>query len=490
MKYLKISLLEKLKIEKSFIKNSNFSKSFTGCEFLVDSIKNAYSEESKAKVIKTAEEEDVKFIRLQFTDLRGIIKATAITIRHLEEALDNGIGFDGSSILGFTPIEESDMLLVPDPNTFTAFSWKSGSQKDARIICDVYWPNGQRFEGDPRYIAQKAEEKAKEEGYIYKCGPELEFFLFKKEKEASKPEKIDSGGYFDFHPFDLAEDFRREMVVNLEKFGIEIEMSHHENAPSQYEVDFKFGDLVTTADRVVTYKMVTKTMAHLRGYIASFMPKPVFGSFGSGMHTHQSLWDIKGNKNVFYDHENKRPDALSETALYFIGGLLHHTRALTAIVAPTINSYKRLVPGYEAPVYISWARKNRSTLIRVPEYFPGMENAMRVEYRCPDPSCNPYLAFACMCTAGLDGIKRKIMPPEPVEADIFSMSAKEKEELGISHLPGTLIDALEELEKDKVLQGALGTHLYENFITLKRKEWEEFCIQVTDWEIEKYLRHA
>lgn len=486
--YLKISFLEKIKIDRDFI--NQFFEFFQGVIFLVDSINNAYSEENKAEVVKTAEEEDVKFIRLQFTDLRGVIKATAITVRHLEDALHDGVGFDGSSILGFTPIEESDMLLVPDPNTFTVFQWKRGAVKDARIICDVYWPNGQRFEGDPRYIAHKAAEKAKKEGYKYKCGPEMEFFLFKKESEDSKPEKIDSGGYFDFHPFDLAEDFRREMVLMLEKFGIEIEMSHHEGGPSQYEVDFMFGDLVTTADRVITYKMVAKTMAHLRGYIASFMPKPIFGAFGSGMHTHQSLWDIKEGKNAFFDHENKITGALSETALYFIGGLLHHTRALTAIVAPTINSYKRLVPGYEAPVYISWARKNRSTLIRVPEYFPGMENAMRVEFRCPDPSCNPYLAFACMCNAGLDGIKKKIMPPEPVEADIFHMSAKEKVELGIRSLPGTLAEALDELENDKVLQEALGEHLYENFITLKRKEWDEFRVQVTDWEIEKYLRHA
>ncbi|MEX2721080.1 MAG: type I glutamate--ammonia ligase [Candidatus Wukongarchaeota archaeon] len=454
-------------------------------------IRTDYSEESKAKALETAKQRDVKFIRLQFTDLRGIIKSTAITDKHLEDAFEEGIGFDGSSILGFTPIEESDMLLVPDPNTFAILPWRPNDKKVARIICDVYFPSGERFEGDPRYVAQRAAQKAKGMGYVYKCGPELEFFLFqKKEGDVLNPAKIDSGGYFDFHPLDLAEDFRRDMIFSLENFGIEIEMSHHEVAPSQYEVDFRFADLVTTADRVMTYKMVAKTIAHLHGYIASFMPKPIFGVNGSGMHTHQSLWEIEKNKNAFYDPEKMRSDALTDEALYFIGGLLSHAKALAGVVAPTVNSYKRLVPGYEAPVYISWAHKNRSALIRVPEYFPGMEKAIRAEFRCPDPSCNPYLAFACMCNAGLDGIEKKILPPEPVEADIYEMTAKEREELYIGSLPSTLAEALCETEKDDVLKKTLGNHVYENFIKVKRDEWDQFRLQVTPWELEKYLKHS
>ncbi|MEM2934164.1 MAG: type I glutamate--ammonia ligase [Methanocellales archaeon] len=453
-------------------------------------IKTNCSDELKAKVLEKAKQEDVKFIRLQFTDINGAIKSTAIPVEGFEEALENGIGFDGSSVEGYTPIYESDMILMPDPSTFAILPWRPAPKRVARVICDVYHPSGKRFEGDPRYIAQRASAVAREMGYIYNCGPELEFFLFGKELENGKPKIIDHGGYFDFHPLDLAEDFRREMIFALENFGITVEMSHHEVAPSQYEVDFKFGDLVTTADRVITYKMVAKTVAHMLGYIATFMPKPLYGENGSGMHTHQSLWNINSNRNAFYDPEMKRSDALSDNCLYFIGGLLKHARALSAIVAPTVNSYKRLVPGYEAPVYISWAHKNRSALIRVPEYFPGMERAIRVEFRCPDPSCNPYLAFGAMCAAGLDGIKRKLTPPEPVEADIYSMTREEKKQLGIEALPETLAEALDELEKDSMLRELLGSHIYENFKRAKRREWDEFRIQVTSWEIENYLRYA
>jgi glutamine synthetase len=452
-------------------------------------INSGYSEESKKKALEIAKEEDVKFVRLQFTDILRTLKSTAILVEDFEDVLDNGLGFDGSSILGYTPIEESDMILMPDPGTLAVLPWRPAPKKAARVICDVYFPNGDRFAGDPRYVAQRALQKAKEMGYIYNCGPELEFFIFQKELNSEGiPMPIDHGGYFDFHPLDLAEDVRREMVFALENFGITVEMSHHEVSPGQYEVDFRFGDLVTTADRVLTYKMVAKTIAHMHDYIATFMPKPLFGVNGSGMHTHQSLWSIKDNRNAFFDPENKREDAMSDNALHFIGGLLEHAKALSAIVAPTVNSYKRLVPGYEAPVYISWAHKNRSALIRVPEYFPGMEKALRAEFRCPDPSCNPYLAFACMCIAGLDGIKRKIEPPEPIEEDIFEMSAKEKAEHGIDSLPGTLIDALNELEKDKVLQDALGNHVYENFMKVKQQEWDEFRMSVSGWEVERYLK--
>lgn len=453
-------------------------------------IDSGYTEEATERALEKAKKEDVKFVRAQFIDINGTVKSTAITVEEFGDALEEGKGFDGSSILGYTPIQESDMLLMPDPNTFAILPWRPAPKRVARVICDVYLPTGERFKGDPRYVAQRAAEKAKEMGYIYNCGPELEFFIFQKELVNGRPNPIDHGGYFDFHPLDLAEDLRREMVFTLEHFGIKVEMSHHEVAPSQYEVDFRFGDLVTTADRVVTYKMAAKTTAHLRGYIATFMPKPLFGENGSGMHTHQSLWDIKENRNAFFDPGLNRSDAMSDEALYFIGGLLTHAKALSAIVAPLVNSYKRLVPGYEAPVYISWAHKNRSTLIRVPEYFPGMEKAIRAEFRCPDPSCNPYLAFACMCTAGLDGIKRKIEPPEPIEADIYEMSPEERTRNGIDSLPSSLEEALNELEKDEVLKEALGDHVYENFIKIKREEWDEYRIQVSGYEIDRYLKFA
>ncbi len=446
---------------------------------------------SKEDVIELVKKENVKFIRAQFVDINGVLKSTAIPADKISEGLDSGIGFDGSSIVGFTPIYESDMILMPDPSTFAILPWRSSEHgKVARMICDVYLGNKSRFEGDPRYIAQRAAENAEKLGYKYFCGPELEFFLFKEDSEG-KIVPIDHGGYFDFHPLDLAEDVRRDMVNTMKQnFGMDIEMSHHEVAPGQYEVDFKFGDLVTTADRVITYKMVAKSIAHRYGFIASFMPKPMFGKNGNGMHTHQSLWSISKNQNMFFDPKGKRNDYLSDTALYFIGGLLKHAKALSAITAPLVNSYKRLVPGYEAPVYIAWGHKNRSALIRVPEYFPGMENATRIEFRSPDPSANPYLAFACMCAAGLDGIKHKIMPPDPIEENIYHMSPNERQNKGIDSLPETLAEALKELESDKVLQDALGKHVYENFMHIKKAEWDEFRTQVTQWEIEKYLKIA
>lgn len=454
-------------------------------------VKSNHSSKAKRQALEIAKREDVKFIRAQFTDIDGILKSTAVPIERFEDALEGGIGFDGSSIEGYTPIYESDMILVPDPSTFAVLPWRPEPKRVARVICDVYFPNGKRFDGDPRYVAQRGLEKAREMGYVYNCGPELEFFLFQKELDPrGRPLPIDHGGYFDFHPLDLAEDLRREMIFALENFGITVEMSHHEVAPSQYEVDFRFGDLVTTADRVMTYKMVAKTLSHLKGYIATFMPKPLYGENGSGMHVHQSLWSVKGNRNAFYDPKKKRKDALSKEALHFIGGLLAHAKALAAIVAPTVNSYKRLVPGYEAPVYISWAHKNRSALIRVPEYFPGSEKALRAEFRCPDPSCNPYLAFACMCAAGLDGIEEEIDPPAPVEENIFHMTKEEKEAKCIDSLPATLADALVHLKKDKVLQEALGKHVYENFLKVKYAEWDEYRIWVSEWEIERYLKYV
>lgn len=444
----------------------------------------------KEEVVEIAKKENVKFIRAHFVDINGALKSTAIPASRLSDALDDGIGFDGSSIKGYLPIHQSDMILMPDPKTFAILPWRSNEQgKVARMICDVYLGNKKRFEGDPRYVAQRAAEDARNNGYVFNCGPEIEFFLFKEDNGNFIP--LDSGGYFDFRPFDTAEDYRREVVNTLqENFGIDIEMSHHEVGPGQYEIDFKYGDLVKTADNVITYKMVAKSIANIHGLIASFMPKPIFGENGNGMHTHQSLWDIKKNRNAFFDYDNKREDFLSDEALYYIGGILRHARALAAIVAPTVNSYKRLIPGYEAPVYIAWAHKNRSALIRVPEYFPGKENATRIETRFPDPSCNPYLAFACMYAAGMDGIKKKIMPPETVEENIFEMSEEDRKKREIGSLPETLSEALDELENDDVLKKMLGDHIYENFIDMKRKEWDEFKIQVTGWEINKYLKTA
>jgi len=445
----------------------------------------------KEDIIELVKKENVKFIRAQFVDINGVLKSTAVPANKISDILDDGVGFDGSSIMGYTPIHESDMILMPDPSTFAILPWRSSEEgKVARIICDVYLGNKSRFEGDPRYVAQRAAENAEKLGYKYFCGPELEFFLLKEDSEG-KIVPIDHGGYFDFHPLDLAEDVRRDMVNAMKQnFGMDVEMSHHEVAPGQYEVDFRYGDIVTTADRVITTKMIAKSIAYRYGFIASFMPKPIFGENGSGMHTHQSLWSTSKNKNAFFDPKGERDDNLSDTALYFIGGLLKHAKAISAIAAPLVNSYKRLVPGYEAPVYISWAHKNRSALIRVPEYFPGMENATRAEFRSPDPSTNPYLAFACMCAAGLDGIKNKVMPPDPIEEDIYHMSPSERQSKGISSLPETLSDALKELEADKVLQDALGKHVYENFMHIKRAEWDEFRIHVTQLEIEKYLKTA
>jgi len=433
-------------------------------------------------VLKKADENNVKFIRLQFSDILGIIKNVAITREQLEDALEGKIMFDGSSIEGFTRIQESDMYLKPDYSTFALFPWrphKNGAV--ARLICDVYTPEGKPFNGDPRAVLQKVLNEAKEMGYSLFVGPEPEFFLFEKD-EQGRPTTIphDEGGYFDLSPVDQAQDTRRRIILALEEMGFEIEASHHEVAPGQHEIDFKYARALTTADNIATFRFVTKTIASQQGQHATFMPKPIFGENGSGMHVHQSLF--QNSKNAFYDSEDEL--GLSKTAYYYIGGLLKHARALTAITNPTINSYKRLVPGYEAPVYLAWSSKNRSALIRIPA---ARGEGSRLEMRNPDPAANPYLAIAVMLKAGLDGIKNEIEPPAEVVEDIYNLSEKRRAEMGIDSLPGDINQAVDLLLEDEVIKDVLGEHVLEHFVRAKRIEWNEYKAQVHDWELNKYL---
>lgn len=435
---------------------------------------------TKEEILRKVHELEIDFIRLQFTDILGIVKNVAIPTTQLEKALNNKIMFDGSSIEGFTRIEESDMNLRPDPNTFTLFSW--GPEKPvARLVCDVYKHDGQPFPGDPRYVLKKVITEAENMGYAVNVGPELEFFLFKLDKEG-KPTTIthDHGGYFDLLPVDRGEDARREMVLSLIDMGFEIEASHHEVAPGQHEIDFKYADALTTADRVATLKVVTRVIAQRNGLHATFMPKPIFGINGSGMHTHISLF--RDGQNAFYDP--KAPDQLSQIALYFIGGLVKHASSFTAITNPLVNSYKRLVPGYEAPVYVSWSASNRSALLRVPS---SREEGTRVEIRSPDPSCNPYLAFAIIIAAGLDGIKRRIEPPASIIKNVYQMSASERLTEGITCLPGDLHSALQLMDSDPLIKATLGDHVYEHFLKAKAIEWDVYRTQVHAWEIDQYL---
>jgi len=443
-------------------------------------------EEGVNKVLEKAKQDNVKFIQLQFTDIHGIIKSVTIPKEKLEESLEKGTWFDGSSIEGFTRICESDMYLKPDPETYALLPWENSERPTARFICDVYMPDGKPFEGDPRYILKKVMKEAEDLGYEYNVGPELEFFLFKpKESGEILPVTHDIAGYFDFSPRDLAADVRKEIIYALELLGLEVEMSHHEVAPGQHEIDFKYGNALKTADNAITFKHAVKSIANKHGLYATFMPKPLFGVNGSGMHVHQSLFNIKTKKNVFFDETDKYK--LSSVAKNFIAGQLTHVKGFCAITAPTVNSYKRLVPGYEAPVYICWARVNRSALIRIPRYSPGREQATRAELRCPDPSCNPYLAFAVMLKAGIDGIKRKPEPPEPVEEDVYEFNETKLMDMGIETLPGSLSEAITELKKDKVIQEALGPHTCQTYIKAKEAEWNEYRTQVTKWEHDKYF---
>ena len=436
------------------------------------------------KILENIQKDDVKFIQLQFTDLYGIVKSLTIPIKQLSDALKNGVWFDGSSILGFSRICESDMYLKPDITTYSIVPWLNSEYGNtARFICEVYKPDGKPFEGDPRFILKKILAEAKEMGFVYRTGPEMEFFLFKTEDGLS-PLPHDKGSYFDLTT-DEAYDIRRDMTVTLEKFGIEIETTHHEVARGQHEISFRYGDALQTADSAVTLKFVVKAIAQKHGLHATFMPKPIANINGSGMHVHQSLFNIKSNKNVFY--EKKDEYKLSRTAYNFIAGQLSHIKGMSAILSPTVNSYKRLVPGYEAPVYICWGRTNRSALIRVPSSFRGNPHATRVELRSADPSCNIYLAFAIMLKAGLEGIKNNLKAPAPLEEDLFLYSEEKLNELKIDTIPHSLWETLQELKKDKVIKSALGNHTYEKYIEAKNKEWNEYSIQVSKWEIDKYL---
>ncbi|MBC8265045.1 MAG: type I glutamate--ammonia ligase [Anaerolineales bacterium] len=439
----------------------------------------------KREILESIKADNVKFISLQFTDIVGTIKNVAIPVGRLEEVLEKGLWFDGSSIEGFARIYESDMVLRPDVNTYCLLPWEPQARKVARIICDVHRPDGEPFEGDPRYILKRAIGAAKEMGYLYNVGPELEFFLFKMNAEPKiRPVPHDVGGYFDFSPRDLASQVRGDIAVTLESLGMEVEMAHHEVATGQHEIDIRYADALTSADNVMTMRYTVKAVSQTFGLYATFMPKPIFGINGSGMHTNQSLYTLDG-ENAFFDLDDKYN--LSKTAYAFMAGQIKHARALSAIAAPTVNSYKRLTPGYEAPVYVCWGQINRSALIRIPKYSPGREQATRLELRCPDPSCNPYLAFAAMLWAGLDGIEQEMEPPPPVEENVYHFDDTRLRELDIVTLPSILKEAVDELEKDEVLQQALGEHAYHAFVRAKKAEWNEYRIQVTDWELNRYL---
>jgi glutamine synthetase len=437
------------------------------------------------KILEQVEQDNVKFIQLQFTDILGVVKSLTIPVAQLEDSLTEGTWFDGSSIEGFMRIHESDQFLKPDVNTYAVIPWLNCEQGNtARFICDVHTPDGEPFVGDPRYILKKVLKEAEDMGLEFNTGPELEFFLFKKEDSELKPLPHDTGGYFDLTT-DEAIDIRSQMHFALEAFGIHVEALHHEVAEGQHEIDFRYDDALTTADNSITLRFVLKAIAQRHNLHATFMPKPIAGINGSGMHTHQSLFHKDSGKNAFFDE--KAEYMLSDTAKGFIAGVLKHMKAICAITSPTVNSYKRLVPGYEAPVYLSWARVNRSALIRIPRYSKGKSQATRCEVRCPDPTCNPYLAFATMLKAGLDGIKNKLTPPNPVEEDLYEFSDEKLESLNIDTLPASLGEALVEMQKDDLVKEALGEHTYHKFIEAKQAEWDEYRLYVSQWELDKYL---
>jgi glutamine synthetase len=446
-----------------------------------------------AAALKLADERNLRFVSLQFTDIVGAVKSVQVPMHQLEEAVERGKWFDGSSIEGFARIAESDMFLVPDLDTFSAIPWEPGIGADgkeklhtgsARVICDVFMPNGEPFAGDPRGVLKRQLARLKDKGYILNTGPELEFFLLRRADGGVQTLPHDAAGYFDLSE-DLGTEVRKEMMNALEDFGIRVETAHHEVATGQHEIDFEYADALRTADNAVTFKTTLKAVAASKGLYATFMPKPFFGINGSGMHTHQSLWDVKRARNAFSDPKDSY--GLSETARQYIAGTLEHARGMIAVLAPLVNSYKRLVPGYEAPVYVGWARINRSALIRIPQISKGSDASTRIELRCPDPSSNPYLAFAAMLAAGLDGMERKLTPPDPVEENLYHFDAAKLESRKIRQLPGTLREALDELSRDEVIRDALGDHVLERFIEAKTEEWDEYRIQVSDWEVERYL---
>lgn len=440
---------------------------------------------TKQQVLELARERNVQFVNLQFTDIVGVLKAVTIPVWKLEEAIDNNVWFDGSSIEGFTRIHESDMFLKLDLDTFAVIPWTKNSPSGtlARIICDVYMPDGSPFEGDPRFILKRQLERAKQMGYVFNVGPELEFFLFKKENGKMTALPHDQGGYFD-QTTDAAAEIRQEMTVSLQEFGIDVEALHHEVAIGQHEIDFRYCDALAGADASVTLRYAFKSIAQRHGLHATFMPKPIAGINGSGMHVHQSLFTTEG-QNLMFDADGIY--SLSNFARSFIAGQLYHIKALNAIINPTVNSYKRLVVGYEAPVNVAWGQRNRSVLIRVPRYTPGREKAVRVEIRCPDPAANPYLAFAVLLAAGLDGVEKGMTPPDPVEDDIFEMTQEEIHERGIGSVAATLKDALDALAANDVVRGALGEFTFNKFYQAKMHEWDQYRIAVSQWELDRYL---
>lgn len=436
---------------------------------------------TKQDIMRRIEEEDIEFIRLQFTDMFGSLKNVAITSSQLGKALDNKCMFDGSSIEGFVRIEESDMYLYPDLDTFEIFPWRPQQGKVARLICDVYKADGTPFEGDPRYVLRRVLEEAKEMGYSFDVGPECEFFLFHTD-DNGMPTTIshEKASYFDISPLDLGENARRDMVLSLEDMSFEIEASHHEVAPAQHEIDFKYGPALSTADNIMTFKLVVKSMAKKHGLFASFMPKPLYGVNGSGMHTNMSL--TKDGKNIFDDPEGE--NGLSKEAYYFIAGIMKHIKGMTAIANPLVNSYKRLVPGHEAPVYIAWSATNRSPLIRIPA---SRGAGTRIELRSPDPAANPYLLLSLCLAAGLDGIRNKMEPPMPVNGNIFELSEEEMQARNIEIIPFNLCRAVEAMEADPFIREVLGNHVFSKYVEAKKAEWDLYRKQVTQWEIDEYL---
>lgn len=431
------------------------------------------------KVFGYVEENKIQFVYLWFSDVLGRLKSFSITPRELDEAFNEGMGFDGSSIHGFARIDESDLIAKPDPKTFSLLPWQLKEHPVAKMFCDILKPDGEPYEGDPRYALKRCLNRI-EKNYIYNVGPELEFFYFKNDKN---PETIDNGGYFDLTTLDAADDLQRDTILTLERMGIIVEYSHHEGAPSQHEIDLRYRDALTMADIVMTYRAVVKEMARQYGYYATFMPKPLVGVNGSSMHVHQSLF--KNGKNVFFDSNDVYH--LSNTAKWYIAGLLKYAPEITSILNQWVNSYKRLVPGFEAPVYVSWARRNQSTLIRVPIYKPGKEESTRIELRSPDPACNPYLAFAVMLAAGLAGIKERLELPLPIEEDVYCMNKSDLSDKGITVLPGSLIEAITLTEKSRLVHDVLGDHIFNKFIGSKKVEWDNYRTQVTEWELKKYL---
>ena len=437
----------------------------------------------RKRVLKRIEEEGVDFLLLWFTDIEGHLKSFAVTPSEIDDALNDGMGFDGSSITGFNAIEESDMVAIPDPSTFQLMPYSEGDRsKVARMICDVVTPDGVPYEGDPRHVLRRALDRMRAMGFdTFNVGPELEYFLF---SSADAPETLDEGGYFAQTTLDAATELRQETIHALESMGIPIEYAHHEVGPSQHEIDMHYAPALGMADGVLTYRLIVKEIAAKNGVYATFMPKPIFGENGSGMHTHQSLFS--GGRNSFFDGNDKWH--LSDVGKAFIAGQLRHAREISAVFAQWVNSYKRLVPGYEAPVYVAWSQRNRSALIRIPLYKPGSEQATRVEIRCPDPACNPYLTFATLLHAGLEGIEQGYELPDPMETNLYHLTAEQRRERGIVSLPETLGEATDALAQSELARKALGEHIFDRYVEIKRKEWDDYRVQLTDWEMKRYLK--